>query len=426
MVNPNNRQIAIPALEFNGYTIPKSYVEHLRCIGIPEVEIKKILVCGVFTHVDGDFDNCKCEPQIVREYCNSSFCPRCADKQRKRLASDMVSYYRKVYETAGIPLRLARGELTVEDLLWEKITDVDLARKAAEKTLYEFFGYDRSRFELGIELNCDIWGEKHITRGFQPHVHFVVCSLVYDRVEKRLIESPVIGNYKTHAELARLRELWRKNLCEVFGLKPSAPHWDVKYGFISEKVVGAKVAYAMLAQRLLYMYRKPIVDVAKYLATAITSKKFPLNYNYAWLGRLLNFYSDTKKRGDKRRKHFVRFGWISDRLQKRMGNLLCKQLNKFPDFKSPSERRAASRKPRCVYHRMSFGRLLSPRGLTIEAALAMFPKARIVGMVRERRLGEFWKEAGSVSQRLPVVDEAVRADAERERIREMARARGLL
>jgi len=391
VANPNKRQILIPALEFRPQKASRTYCDHLRAMGVSEAEISKVEGCAKFAHVVGGWDLCSCPEQIVREYCHSSFCPRCADRGRKKAASDMVAHYKKLYDTSGKELRLSCGELTIEDLLWDKIVDVELARAVAKETLYEFFGYEESKVALGIEMNFDVWGESHITRGYMPHVHFIVSSLVYDKRAKRFFESPVIGVWKSHEELAKLRSLWRKNLCAVFRVVASVPVWDVRYAFISERSQGAKIAYAQLAQRLLYMYRRPLVDVAKFLAVAVTSKRYPLNFNYAWLSRLLNFYSDTKKRGEARPKHFVRFGFLSDRVQKFYGNLLCKQVEKSLCFKSPSERAVDARQPRCVLHRMSVGRVVSGRGLSIREALVLFPNARIVGMFCERVVGEFWR-----------------------------------
>ncbi|MGH2638921.1 MAG: hypothetical protein ACRDF4_06530 [Rhabdochlamydiaceae bacterium] len=391
--NPLESSTLIFPSEYKHENASKGVLEHYALMGYADSDQVRACVEGELGYrVAGDWSSCHCPPQILRLSCHLPWCWRCADKERKRLASDMVKYIHKVYSTSELPLRASHFEFTLPSELWELVSDTErlnYLREIAVKTVYEWFGLDPKQYMLFVDANVDVWGSAHVTRGIQPHCHVTVYSICYDKRAKRFVESPRIGWRCPPSELDNLRALWRKNVCGGLCLKSRAPNFDLKYHWTNESVYGETIAYAKLSRRLSYMYRSPVVDVVKFLSQAVTSEQHPIDFNYAWLGRLLNFYSG-KSRGDKRLKHVQRFGCLADRVQKKYGNLLAVQHSKQPNFKSPSERSSDSKKPRCLYHRMSVGEWLTSRiGLSIDECLREYPLARIVGKVKERRIGEF-------------------------------------
>ncbi|MFI5420092.1 MAG: hypothetical protein ACHQ1H_03915 [Nitrososphaerales archaeon] len=277
-------------------------------------------------------------------------------------------------------------------------------------------------YQSRIDSNVDIWGSKSILLGARPHIHLELYSLVKDLRAGVDVESSVIGKRVSVKKLDLLRSLFGSNLLSGLHLKSRVCEWNVKYHFIDQDLCGANVAYAKLFARLEYGYRSVVIDLYKYLSQAITSKENPIDFNYPWLGYALNFYGG-KSRGDKRFKKIQRFGALADCVQKRNGNFVAHQFkracahsdhrdcNKTEDefgkvvrcpnenFKSPSEGSYDSRKPRCIFHRFSVGEwVTSAYGLPLEECLKQHPKARIVGKMRERRVGSFWdKPVGVVS-----------------------------
>jgi hypothetical protein len=396
--NPLQAPALIVPLEYRHENASKGVLQHFGLMGLADPVLERIRACiegDLGFRVAGDWSSCHCPPQILRLSCHLPWCWRCQDKLRKKNASDMTKHIAKLYHTADWKLRASFFEFTIPFECWESVSDTErlnFLRESAVKTAYDWFGLDPKYYKLAIDANVDVWGSSHIIRGIQPHVHVVVYSIVYDIRARRFVELSKIGKHCPKSELNSLRAIWRANVVGALRLKTRAPNFDVYHRYVDESIDGGDIAYAKLAFRLGYMYRSPVLDVVKYLSQAVTSKAHPIDFNYAWLSRLMQFYSG-KSRGDKRLKHFQRFGILSDRSQKRYGNMLAVQFAKTASFKSPSERSSDSRKPRCLVHRMSVGEWLTgSNGMSLDECLRLFPLARIVGKVKERRLGKFFEK----------------------------------
>jgi hypothetical protein len=407
-MNPKMRSTLIFPTEFK----PKDDWRILSCfyrrLGVSEEVISKLERCCKYFRAIENFDACNCETQIHPEHCGiTNLCVACANRERKKLASEMVSYIRKLYLVADQKLRCSDFEFTLPDS--ESIfvgNDLNLLRQVAVETIYEWLGYDSKKITLALDVNVDVWHSDRIWKGNHPHVHATVYSWVRDLRAREHSFTEKVGNWATDSDLDRLRFLWRKNVQREFGFHSSSKNWVVHYSYIDEEKCGNKVAYAKLALRLRYMYRSPIVDFGKFVHSILIDgnnemisiyRKFEREIvevvsglDYGWIGRLMNFYGRARKGQSGKFKHVQRFGLIADRVQKKYGNELALQYRKEPNFKSPSERAREARKYRCKRHAFSRGEIVAC-GMTIDEVKKKFPKCSFVGRVIDRDLGEFWK-----------------------------------
>lgn len=424
-----NSKVLLYSSEFLSGGEGEYYYDVLLRAGVPDSEIERLKGCETEWMPYGDWSGCDCGVQNHPLRCHSPYCWKCADSERKKNVSVLMKgYLEPMFEACGKGVYASFLEATLPASNYDEVVDLNALAKAGERWLYRLLNVDPKKYELGFIISRDVWGEKHVMRGFEPHLHFFVLPFMKDLCAVRrgrseaYVRVPKVGEYWSHADFKLAREFWREELIRM-GVKVTAPTLDVHYGYANSVETSVSVAYAQIYQRLVYQVRRPIFDIHKFITNSLYSSRTGWSYisakgiirskeserDIAWLGRLLNFYANHKRRDKPRPEHYTFNGFLSKRVLKDNFNLfvhtfkrVCPHVNhkdclkgkdKFglvqrcpnENFKSWGEHVKASKEVHCRNHPFSIGRCLESHALSFDECVRKYPKSRFVGRLSERK-----------------------------------------
>ena len=408
------------------------------------------------------FDVLKCNDggeRVARCWgCKKPTCPICMRGRAAILAQDAIQEFMKLYREVGLakPYGLELVFTASEDM-YERIGDLKKLAAVAWDTINEMFAGLPSGKKMGSHGKRDVkrvlcglgaaqyWSSSDpIYDGYYPHVHFIVPCIAFGvdgSLEKPSSRTnPTVPYFLPADELVRLKKIWTRRVCEAFGGSTFVSrmgkslnvnvHYVDNYGGLGRAIGYAVRSYAVDAYKVVkegnYFVR---LSKEEYLAKLYSHEGVVGKDKYGKFVERLDFEESrvdkieflrllVRPKGERRNKWY---GWLS--------NANSKDYYKTLDieFKKRAERIREMTRLVCPEHHC---------GYTLELAGCSFDYIVANGikiLTRPNRdvtvAMESVDVAGSVSYKSPVLDEAserLRADRERERIREMARARGLV
>ena len=442
----------VEAQSFRTKMVDARYVELLRSCGVDVFDIEKCRkVFDTFRCSDGGELSARCWG------CKKPTCPVCMKGRSSLLAQDAVQEFMKLYREVGLakPYGLELVFTASEDM-YERIgEDLKKYRDVAWDTINEMFGGLPSGKKMGSHgkrelkrvlcgLGCvQFWSSTDpIYDGFYPHVHFFVPCIAFNvdgSLEKPSSPTkPSIPFYLSEEELVRLKKIWTRRVCEAFGGSTYVArmgktlnvnsHYVDSYRALGRAVGYAVRSYAVDAYKVVKDgYYWNYISEKEYLAKlyshdGVVGKKYGkfverLDFEESRVDKIEFLRLLVRPKSERRN---VWYGWLSNSNSKKYYAAL--QIV----FKSRMERLREMTRLVCPEHHCGYE--LVDRGLSLDDVMSRGIKI-LMRPNRDTTIAMESYQGASVSYEPSVSDkeaDRIRADKERERLREMARARGLL
>ncbi len=227
--------------------------------------------------------------------CREALCPFCSAARTRNLAEYVRYKIRSVYRQLRRPIRYIAYEFTMPYDLRRRVMaqGMKVYEKLVRETMEEYLSFGSS-IQLAMVQVPQTWStEDPMGKGPLPHVHGVLFSVGFDKVNQSILEIKVNRyGFEEDRGFKRLRKLWWNNLVKQYGT--STAH-DVVVNFHYEK------EGEHLSHRLRYMFRSPVHDVYEY----VKAHGVPRDYDAGWMRTLLA--------ERKRQQRMAYYGWIAPR-----------------------------------------------------------------------------------------------------------------
>ncbi len=282
---------------------------------------------------------------VTRIGCKDPLCYVCSSVRTKMKVADKMELLDRTYEQLHEYVGCSGLTFTMPSDLWPKIPDEDIAvlERFVIEILTEYYGGERSvsvkgqkrlyRYVIGGDVagqwfhSFKPWQKGNVWRGFSPHVHVAVYSVMYDRLmEVTTLNSVERGVFVlrrlglSNAEVQKLRlELaakWKecvearygKSRFQAVGKGPKgyASSWVVDYRYFQRRYD--------VEHWLDYMFRSEVKDA--YREVVHNDSRPSSEGEWAWFKRMVS----VRAKGVHRHSGF---GWMANvnlnRYVKRLG-----------------------------------------------------------------------------------------------------------